>query len=60
MPIPLAAGVGNTGPRPMARRKLGKANDAEVAVEEEGEPDRIRSLFPETWLWDIYEMGLVL
>ena len=28
-------------------------------VEEPKEPERIRSLFPETWLWDIYELGCV-
>lgn len=23
------------------------------------EPERIRSLFPETWLWDMFELGFV-
>ena len=45
--------LGNAGPK----------EESQVTYEdvpnEEQEPDRIRSLFPEAWLWDILSIGWV-
>ena len=56
-------GLGEMGPPVMKQRRknIGQVN---VPTKEKGtgesEPTKIRSLFPETWLWDIVMTGLVL
>ena len=44
--------------------KVAMAVDVQVEAEEDSgktqaQPAKIRSLFPETWLWDIVNVGLV-
>ena len=65
LPMPLArldSEPGALGPPDMIRRrKYGRKINVPTQETEtaEPEPTKIRSLFPETWLWDIVTTGLV-
>ena len=63
MPMVQQEGLGQMGPVPGMKRRRKQGGKINVPMKKtetvESEPTKIRSLFPETWLWDIVMTGLV-
>ena len=59
MPQNLLPGLEAPVPMPRGEKRRKTATSISNTQTSEPEPPKIRSLFPETWLWDIFSIGLV-
>ena len=61
VPMAMVSEVGAETPQISVARGMRRKNGGVKVNSNSGEPEppKIRSIFPETWLWDIVDIGLV-